>query len=142
MPGQIPGFDMNANLNTLPPATSLAQNFWRAFRRHKLAPVSLAILVLLCLVAVFAANIMPYDPNATNAAYAGGKPQPPSAVYALGTDNYGRDYLSRTISSLQISLLVGVTAVAFQLVIGVTVGTLAGYVGGWVDNLLMRITDV
>ncbi len=115
---------------------------WRTFRRHKLAILSLGLLLIFSLTAIFAAQVMPYDPNATNTDYAGGRPQPPSTLYAFGTDNYGRDYLSRTISSLRISLFVGVTAVLFQLVIGVTVGTLAGYVGGWLDNLLMRITDV
>ncbi len=115
---------------------------WRYFRRHRLAVISLIVLVLFALIAIFAQQIMPYDPNSTNTAYAGGRPQPPSVEYALGTDNYGRDYLSRTIASLQISMLVGVTAVLFQLLIGVTVGALAGYFGGWVDNLLMRITDI
>src|SRR5690606_30741093 len=94
------------------------------------------------LVSVFADQIVPYDPNAINAAYAGGRPQPPSVEYVLGTDNYGRDYLSRTIVGLRVSLIVGLTAVAFQLIIGVTVGALSGYFGGWVDNLLMRITDI
>lgn len=99
------------------------------------------VLILFSFIAIFADSITPYDPNATNTSYAAGKPQPPSAEYALGTDNYGRDYLSRTISGVRVSLLVGVTAVIFQLVIGVISGTVAGYFGGWVDNLLMRITD-
>lgn len=145
MPGPTLGFVMTANLSVKPgisPRTSLAYEFWRSFRRHKLAVVSLVVLVFICLVALFAAQIMPYDPNATNAAYAAGKPQPPSVLYALGTDNYGRDYLSRTISSLQISLLVGVTAVLFQIVIGVTIGIVSGYLGGFFDNLLMRFTDM
>lgn len=125
-----------------PARDTRAADFWRSFRRHKLATASLILLILFCLIAIFANRLTPYDPNSTNAAYAGGRPQPPSAQYALGTDNYGRDYLSRTISSLQISMLVGVTAVAFQLIIGVVIGALAGYFGGWVDNVLMRITDI
>ncbi len=128
-----------ASLETRPGYRAL---IWRTFRRHKLAILSLGLLLIFSLTAIFAAQVMPYDPNATNTDYAGGRPQPPSTLYAFGTDNYGRDYLSRTISSLRISLFVGVTAVLFQLIIGVTVGTLAGYVGGWLDNLLMRITDV
>jgi peptide/nickel transport system permease protein len=115
---------------------------WRQFRRHRLAVASAIVLLLLALVSVFADQIVPYDPNAINAAYAGGRPQPPSVEYVLGTDNYGRDYLSRTIVGLRVSLIVGLTAVAFQLIIGVTVGALSGYFGGWVDNLLMRITDI
>ncbi|MCC6805429.1 MAG: ABC transporter permease [Anaerolineae bacterium] len=115
---------------------------WRQFRRHRLAVVSAVVLLLLALISVFADQIVPYDPNAINAAYAGGRPQPPSVEYVLGTDNYGRDYLSRTIVGLRVSLIVGLTAVAFQLVIGITVGALSGYFGGWVDNVLMRITDI
>jgi ABC-type dipeptide/oligopeptide/nickel transport system permease subunit len=116
--------------------------FWREFRRHRLAVVSLVLLVLLLLIVVFADFIVPYDPNSTNAAYAGGRPQPPTAEYALGTDNYGRDYLSRTIVGTRVSMFVGIVAVLFQLTIGVTLGALSGYLGGWVDNLLMRITDI
>lgn len=115
---------------------------WRIFRKHKMAFAGGVVLVLFLLCAIFANNIMPYDPNATNTDYAMGKPMPPTYQYALGTDNYGRDYLSRTISGVQISLFVGVSAVIFQLLIGVTIGALAGYFGGIVDNLLMRLTDV
>ncbi len=115
---------------------------WRQFRRHKLAVASAVVLILLSLMSVFAEQISPHDPNATNTSYAHGKPQPPSAEYLLGTDNYGRDYLARTIVGMRVSLVVGVTAVGFQLVIGILVGALAGYFGGWIDNLLMRITDV
>ncbi len=115
---------------------------WRMFRRHRLALISGLLLVFFLITAIFADQLMPYDPNATNTAYAGGRPQPPSYEYTLGTDNYGRDYLSRTISAVRVSLFVGVSAVAFQLVIGITIGALAGYFGGWVDNLLMRVTDI
>jgi ABC-type dipeptide/oligopeptide/nickel transport system permease subunit len=117
------------------------ESTWRLFTRHRLALVSLIVLIIFSLTAIFASSITPYDPNSTNTSYAGGRPQPPTAEYLLGTDNYGRDYLSRTIASLQISLLVGVTAVVFQMLIGVVIGALAGFFGGWIDNLLMRITD-
>ncbi len=115
---------------------------WRMFRRHRLALVSGLVLLIFVAVAIFADQIMPYDPNTTHTDYARGKPQPPTLEYALGTDNYGRDYLSRTISGVRVSLFVGISAVTFQLLMGVTIGALAGYFGGWVDNLLMRITDV
>ena len=145
MRGRTLEFAMTANTRSLivdSAPESRSGDFWRYFRRHRLALISLFVLVAFCLIAIFANAITPYDPNATNTAYAGGRPQPPSTEYALGTDNYGRDYLSRTIASLQISMLVGVTAVLFQLIIGVFVGAIAGYFGGWVDNLLMRITDI
>lgn len=114
---------------------------WRVFRQHRLAFIGGILLLLFLGTAIFADQLMPYDPNLTNTSYARGKPQPPTLEYLLGTDNYGRDYLSRTISAVRVSLFVGVSAVIFQLLIGLTVGALAGYFGGWVDNLLMRLTD-
>lgn len=136
---------MTANtlhLSAAPAQQSPRADFLRRFRQHKLAMIGIVVLIFFCFVAIFGNWIMPYDPNATNTAYAGGRPQPPSLEHPFGTDNYGRDYLSRTIAGLQISMLVGVTAVAFQLLIGVTIGAVAGYFGGWVDNLLMRVTDI
>lgn len=124
------------------PDTSQQRLMLRQFRRHKLAVASAVVLILLMLMSVFAEQIALHDPNAINASYARGKPQPPSIEYPLGTDNYGRDYLARTLVGLRVSLLVGMTAVAFQLGIGITIGALAGYYGGWIDNLLMRLTDV
>lgn len=133
---------LNVLVAPQPSRTSSASRIWRLFRRHRLGLISLFVLLAFVFVAAFASQITPYDPNATNTSYAAGRPQPPTVTYALGTDNYGRDYLSRTISGIRISLFVGVTAVAFQLLIGMTIGALVGYIGGWVDNLLMRITDV
>ncbi len=115
---------------------------WRQFRRHKLAVASAIVLILLAFMSVFAEQIAPHDPNVTHTDYAHGKPQPPSAEYLLGTDNFGRDYFARTLVGMRISLIVGVTAVIFQLGIGILVGALSGYFGGGIDNLLMRITDI
>lgn len=134
-----------ANVLTLrqTPLPAPSQNtILRRFLKHRLAVVSAVFLLLAVLAAIFADQITPYDPNVNNTSYARGRPQPPTLEYALGTDNYGRDYLSRTLSGMRISLFVGMMAVAFQLLIGVTLGAFAGYFGGWVDNLLMRITDV
>jgi peptide/nickel transport system permease protein len=132
----------NAKVVTITQRDSQSALVWRQFRRHRLAVASAIILILMALTSTFAEQISPHDPNAVNTSYARGKPQPPSAEYLLGTDNYGRDYLARTLVGMRISLVVGVTAVVFQLGIGITVGALAGYFGGWADNLLMRITDV
>lgn len=135
------------SVNSLPLSLSGNQKrrdwrVWHLFRHHQVAFVSGLLLLFFVGTALFADQIMPYDPNTTNTDYTKGKPQPPTFEYALGTDNYGRDYLSRTISGVRVSLFVGVTAVVFQLIIGVTIGALAGYFGGWVDNILMRLTDI
>lgn len=115
---------------------------WRTFRRNRLALFSAVVLLFFVFIAVFGDVLMPFDPNATDTALAAGRPQPPSAVHWLGTDAYGRDYLSRTMVALRVSLIVGVTAVVFQIGIGVAVGLFSGYYGGRLDNVLMRITDV
>lgn len=135
---------MTVNTRVVLDTTSHVQknNFWRHFRRHRLALLSLILLIFFFFITIFASWLTPYDPNSTNTSYALGRPQPPTLEYTFGTDNYGRDYLSRTIASIQISMVVGATAVAFQLLIGVAIGAIAGYFGGRVDNLLMRITDV
>lgn len=80
----------------------------------------------------------PYDPNATDLAR---KLQPPSPQHWLGTDNLGRDVLSRMLSGSYISLSVGFVAMGVSLLIGIFVGAVSGYFGGWVDNILMRIVD-
>lgn len=81
---------------------------------------------------------MPMDPNATNLA---GKLLPPGAGHWLGTDNLGRDVLSRMVAGSTISLTVGFVAMAVSLGIGIVVGAVSGYFGGWVDNITMRVVD-
>jgi peptide/nickel transport system permease protein len=115
---------------------------WSQFRRHKLALVGLVFLLILMLSALFGRWIMPYDPLLQNPALAMGMPQPPSPLHLLGTDALGRDLLSRVISGAQISLSVGFVAVGISLLIGITLGSLAGYYGGWADNLITRVADI
>jgi peptide/nickel transport system permease protein len=81
---------------------------------------------------------MPMDPNATNLA---GKLFPPSPAHWLGTDNLGRDVLSRMVAGSTISLTVGFVAMAVSLGIGIVVGAVSGYFGGWADNVIMRLVD-
>ncbi|MBC7338160.1 MAG: ABC transporter permease, partial [Clostridia bacterium] len=96
----------------------------------------LAVLVFL---AVFAPWVSPRDPYAVDlAAYR----SPPSARYWLGADSSGRDVLSRLIYGARISLSVGIVAVGIYTVIGVLLGVLSGYYGGWVDHVVMRLADV
>lgn len=115
---------------------------WREFRKNKMALIGLCFLVVIILIAVFGKLVMPYDPLQVDTVLAAGVPQAPSAQHLLGTDNFGRDILSRLISGAQISLSVGFVAMIISLVIGIPLGSLAGLYGGWVDNLITRIADI
>jgi peptide/nickel transport system permease protein len=108
------------------------------FVRNKAAVIGFVVLALLVLAAIFAPFIAHHDPNAYNIPLQEGQP---SLAYLLGNDDLGRDELARMLYGARVSLLVGVTAMVVQLVIGVTLGAAAGFFGGWVDNALMRITD-
>jgi peptide/nickel transport system permease protein len=107
------------------------------------------VLLLMVLVAVFAHQLAPYDPNAIDEVHWQGNPLPPcfqDAVqcggHSLGTDENGRDLFSRLMFGARISLTVGVAAVIMELFIGTLLGAIAGYYGGWIDYIIMRITDV
>lgn len=113
-----------------------------AVRLRRLPPAlqaGLALTLGWVLLAVFAPLIAPYDPNAHNMAAI---LQPPGPGHWLGTDNFGRDVLSRIIFGARIDLLMGVVGVLLPFVIGVTLGLVAGYYGGIVDIVLMRVLDV
>lgn len=116
----------------------------RKFFSDQLAVVALVFILCFFAVAIAAGVLkalglpMPMDPNATNLE---AKLLPPSAANWLGTDNLGRDVLSRMVAGSTISLTVGFVAMAVSLGIGIFVGAVSGYFGGWIDNLLMRIVD-
>jgi peptide/nickel transport system permease protein len=116
----------------------------RKFLSDRLAVLALVFISLFFAVAIAAGVLktlglpMPMDPNATNLE---AKLLPPSATNWLGTDNLGRDVLSRMVAGSTISLTVGFVAMAVSLGIGIFVGAVSGYFGGWIDNLLMRIVD-
>jgi len=112
---------------------------WRQFRRSKLALLGLTILGLLLMSAVFAEVVAPYSPTQQNVTQAR---RGPSAAHWLGTDELGRDMLTRLIYGARISLAVAIVAQVVILLIGVPVGAAAGYFGGWVDTLLSRAVDV
>jgi peptide/nickel transport system permease protein len=115
----------------------------RRFVRHKLAVVSLAILVLLAGMAVFADVVAPYEFNPRlDAATLKEARQPPSWDHLFGTDKLGRDQFTRVLYALQKSLQVGVGVALLSVLVGATVGALAGYYGGWIDQGLMRFTDL
>jgi len=126
---------------TLPRRTSrgLWRDAWRRLMRNNLAMGGLVVICLLLLVAVFADLLAPYDPSRL---FPGQSYAPPSAAHWLGTDDVGRDVLSRLIHGARVSLAVGVFAQVIILVIGLTIGGIAGFFGSRVDNYLMRFTDV
>ncbi len=123
----------------LAPARSEASLFWRAFSRNALAVVGAAIIIGMILMAVFAENIAPFDPDLPHLA---DKLVPPNSTYWFGTDQFGRDILSRIIYGARVSLLVGAGGTALSFVIGVILGAVSGYAGKWVDELIMRAMDI
>jgi len=112
---------------------------WLAFRQNGLAMVGLSIVLGLVFVAIFAPLLAPYGPSAQDLDF---RLNPPSARHWLGTDELGRDILSRIIWGSRITLGIVLLVVVTVAPVGLAVGTLAGYFGGWVDAVLMRITDV
>jgi peptide/nickel transport system permease protein len=116
---------------------SMRSLIWRRFRRHPGA--IMGCIVLGCIiVAVTLAGLSPYDPVKSNLEE---RYQPPSISHPMGTDALGRDLLTRVLYGGRVSLAVGFSVMVITLVIGVPVGAIAGYFGGRVDNILMRITD-
>lgn len=109
------------------------------FRRHKLAMAALAILVVLAILASLAPWISPFDPNAVDLAQFR---RGPSATHWLGTDDAGRDVLSRLLYGARVSLTVGLVAALSAGFIGLTLGLISGFLGGWVDAAIMRLTEV
>ncbi len=109
----------------------------KRFRKHKLAVASFYFLCIITLLAILAPIIAPYDPNKVTTSFG----KPPSAEYLLGTDQIGRDMLSRLLYATRISLFVGFTVTIISTAIGVVLGLISGYFGGWIDILIMRITD-
>ncbi len=123
--------------------------FWTRLRRHKLAIAGLVVLVIMVSAAVFAKQLAPFDPNAIDNVHWQGTPLPPCfqdsaqcGAHPLGTDEVGRDLLSRLLFGARISLMVGLFAVLMEVVIGTTLGAISGYYGGWIDWFIMRVTDV
>ena len=101
--------------------------------------IGAGIVIVLILLSITAPVLSPYDPQAQDLSL---RLQPPSASHWLGTDEYGRDVLSRMLYGGRISLSVGFVAVGISLLIGIMLGAIAGYFGGWVDQLIMRTVDV
>lgn len=99
-------------------------------------------LIILLIIALFAPQLAPYPQDARGATHTGNNFLSPSSTHPFGTDEMGRDILSRVLFGARISLQIGVIAIGIALLIGIPLGVLAGYSGGWGDEIIMRITDV
>lgn len=124
-------------------------DFAYQFRRSPVAMISFTVVMLMVLAAIFAPLIAPYDPfdpASLNLMNGFSSPMEPNAftgeTFWLGTDDQGRDVFSTILYGLRISLFVGAAAVGFAMVLGITLGLLAAYVGGWVETIIMRVADV
>lgn len=113
--------------------------FWRRFKKQKVAVIALGFIITLVLMAVFAPFVAPYDPTIPdyNAVLQG-----PSLAHWAGTDTYGRDIFSRIIWGARISLSVGFLSVTLGALAGVSLGIISGYYGRWVDSAVMRLCDL
>ena len=118
---------------------SQLREVWARLKTNKLAMAGMAIVILLVFCAVFADWVAPYDINAQDLA---NRLAYPSSAHLFGTDNYGRDILSRIIYGGRISLLVSLMAVVSSVVVGGLIGAVSGYFGGKIDAVIMRLMDV
>lgn len=117
----------------------IAAVFWPRLRSNRMAMGGLVVVLLLFVISLLAPFLTPYDPSAINA---WDVLQPPSWKHWFGTDELGRDVLTRVLYGARISLKVGFVAIGIAVLLGSAVGLIAGYYGGWVDSLLMRCVDI
>jgi len=125
--------------STVEHAAPAAPSAWRIFRRNRAAVVAAGILAVLFAFALLGPLLVPFDPSRTGI---GPSMAPPAAPHWMGTDELGRDVFSRASGGLRISLLVGLSAAGTATLIGLLVGGTAGFFGGFIDDALMRVTEV
>jgi peptide/nickel transport system permease protein len=113
------------------------QLVWRRLLKHRVAVVAFSVLAFIAFMCFIGVHFLPYTdaPDLTN------RLSPPGWPHILGTDDLGRDILLRILEGGQVSITVGIMATLVTLLIGGSIGTLSGYFGGWIDNMLMRFTD-
>ncbi len=119
------------------PVETMAAQTWKRFRRHPGAMVGAVVIILMVLI-VLMAPLSPYGPEESDIK---NRFQAPSIAHPFGTDGLGRDVMTRTFYGGRVSMTVGVMVVLITSIIGISVGTVAGFYGGWIDNILMRIID-
>ncbi len=130
--------DLQLELQSVQEETQLGM-VWRRFRRHRLALVGFAVITILLLTVAFAPLIAPYDPLAQDLA---NRNQVFSSAHLMGTDELGRDVFSRILFAGQISLSIGLSVAILGELVGMTLGAMAGFFGGWVDDVISRIVDL
>src|SRR5436190_729850 len=121
------------------PASTNLQRAWRRLRRNRSAVFGLVVVGILVFSAIFAPGLAPYDPYRVDL---DNRLQPPGGAHVLGTDELGRDILSRLLYGARVSLWVGIVTVAASALIGASGGLVAGYLGGYWDVVIMRIVDI
>jgi peptide/nickel transport system permease protein len=137
IPDQKPQEKNSETNSKLRPPETMTRLAWRRFRRHPGALVG-AVIITLLVISIFIAPLSPYDPEKSDVK---NRYQSPSLQHPFGTDGLGRDLLTRVLFGGRISMFVGIMVMTITLVIGVPIGALAGFFGGWIDNVLMRIID-
>lgn len=151
---ELPVTTQPESLEFTAPSRTQFQMTWARFRQHKMAMVSIFVLAILYLSAIFASLIAPYDPDTgcpshvrkhcvpLNEEVLADSRQPPSRHHLMGTDHLGRDEFSRVLYGGRVSLAVGLAVALVAGIAGTTVGAVAGYYGGWIDSVLMRLTEL
>jgi len=112
---------------------------WHNFFKNWVSVLGLVILFILIITALIGPLIAPFDPDDLEI---GRRVTPPSTTYWVGTDELGRDVFSRSVTAIRVSLLVGVIAATISTAVGIIVGSMAGFFGGWLDHILMRVTEI
>jgi peptide/nickel transport system permease protein len=120
---------------------SIRRSIYR-FRSNPLSLIGFSILIFIVIIAIIAPYIAPFPEDATGAVHALDRLLPPSYEHPFGTDKVGRDIYSRVLLGTGLALQVGTVVIVVSATIGITVGAVAGYFGGWTDELLMRFTDI
>ena len=128
-----------APVKTPPKADSLWVDAWRRLIRQPLSIFAGIVVIILIFTAIFGPALAPYDPNAIDMS---NRFAPPSLEHPFGTDDFGRDILSRVMVGARVSLMVGIIAVSISAIVGSFLGILAGYTGRIIDEVIMRAMDI
>src|SRR5579864_5566402 len=112
------------------------------FMRNRLSMIGVGLVLALIVIAITAPIWIPYPDDVTGSIHMADRLKPPSAAHLFGTDDAGRDVFSRTIIATRVSFEVGIIILVIAIGIGVTLGAIAGYFGGWIDEVIMRLTDI